>query len=1275
MKKIFLLVVSLFLVGCGTLTPELQQELSRKEQQKEIAVRYMWDEMYDNNYETALTISEELKKQLPQKYISHSSILRAEALSSFALNDSTEAMSLFLQSFRDDLTNPYTLACGIFMINNGLFTREQQKEFYSLAEKAAYHKKTPSWMKREYLTLVFDYYYKSGSFSAAEKIAEEMNILKTWTLHGPYSNISGSAYNKEFISPGIMPAESSSGGLKTFIPQIETSDRFIALSEYFSSQPYTSAYAVKTIIIDEEDDYTFSFSKKGSLEVWLDEEKILSDREYSSGDNVFTVSRRLKKGKYTLTVKGNSLEESSAFSVSLWPGETLKSSHPLWKNLYSGEASPSALINELLYKADEESHSSEGLFWLSYILTEKGFHDASHETSNMLYKENNKSDLIRWVNILRDKNTGNFSSADREILKMGEREKPFTPALVYTAINYIQNNRVGVANFFIGNSMKKESYYALFSALLLHSNRGDIDNARTIYRNLKTAYPGILQPDLLALTTGNFLNYQEINDIEKRLLKEGEYRTVLFNKWLNMTAAGTSETALLRTLCESYPINEEFWTDYIETLINTGSVSYKVLREEIIRAAETFPFSKELITHLKGIEENTYYSYNTFHKENPALFHKKTPQVKEFLSEMETARKNYTNSLKTLVALSPEDIYIRDEMRRVNNKKEFLETITKDDSVYQIKNFKKYFLYDKADAVILYDKNIQVYYGDGATTEFRHIILKLNSLNAIEANRYVDIGFDPFAGSGELLEAFTYKKDGTQIDAQLSGTELAFSGISPGDYIVYSYRYEDYDRNPIHKEIFTRVNLAHFYPIIKKDVEIIYPSEYKLSYQFNNTEKEKVKRSNSTFMRDYKKTVFRVRDSEPLNVYNLTPGMRDFVPSVDITSADTWEKLIQWYEPVYLGQCRVTRAIEEKSQALTRGIEDEKEKIKVIFDFVANKIEYENLTFMRDGYIPQTADSVLKEGFGDCKDQSVLLIALLKAAGIDSHMVLNATYYNGDKAFIPSEIFDHVFVAIPQDGDEYLYLDPTLTYLSFGDMPAERDGTYLLHVKEGGEFIRASYDIAEQKNQTLLKLNNIHEKTEIKGSFVYQGHSAWDFRRIMKEQKPDEQKIRFRENMYWLPGVLLNELQVEGVESIINDPTAEFTGEMDSLLTPVSSRLYRINTPWRQFLEAEAPHWLSAEAGSAGIAVNSYYLSSPQIQTVIVEIPRGYTLYNLPEDRILTHGESYIRFTYKKEGNQLICTREMYIPHQILSGEEADVFKDFLYQGLLAERDEIYLNR
>ena len=107
-------------------------------------------------------------------------------------------------------------------------------------------------------------------------------------------------------------------------------------------------------------------------------------------------------------------------------------------------------------------------------------------------------------------------------------------------------------------------------------------------------------------------------------------------------------------------------------------------------------------------------------------------------------------------------------------------------------------------------------------------------------------------------------------------------------------------------------------------------------------------------------------------------------------------------------------------------------------------IRYTGVEFGESSIMPARPDETLKRRFGDCKDKSTLLVAMLRAAGFDAHVALLDTGFGPDPdPDLPGiDLFDHAIVFV--GGEPPVWIDATAEYLRVGDLPAAVAGRLAL---------------------------------------------------------------------------------------------------------------------------------------------------------------------------------------------------------------------------------------
>jgi hypothetical protein len=119
--------------------------------------------------------------------------------------------------------------------------------------------------------------------------------------------------------------------------------------------------------------------------------------------------------------------------------------------------------------------------------------------------------------------------------------------------------------------------------------------------------------------------------------------------------------------------------------------------------------------------------------------------------------------------------------------------------------------------------------------------------------------------------------------------------------------------------------------------------------------------------------------------------------------------------------------------------------------WLRDRVRYVGVEFGDSSIIPRKPAETLGHGYGDCKDQAVLLVGLLHAAGLSSARVALLDAGSGqeiDPSLPALSAFDHAIVVVPGAGAAGgpLWIDPTATRARAGDLPLGEQGRYALVV-------------------------------------------------------------------------------------------------------------------------------------------------------------------------------------------------------------------------------------
>jgi tetratricopeptide (TPR) repeat protein len=379
---------------------------------------------------------------------------------------------------------------------------------------------------------------------------------------------------------------------------------------------------------------------------------------------------------------------------------------------------------------------------------------------------------------------------------------------------------------------------------------------------------------------------------------------------------------------------------------------------------------------------------------------------------------------------------------------------------------------------------------------------------------------------------------------------------------------------------------------------------------------------------------------------------RSAPPDVQLSSFQNWEEVGRWYWSLQKDRIEPSPAVRAKAAELTKGLTDDDAKIRAIYNFVSMQYRYIGIAFGVGRYQPHSADDVLTNNYGDCKDKHTLLASLLQASGIAISPALISTGHTLDEDVPSPAQFDHVIGFLPH-GKDALWLDTTQEVAPVGLLlPQLRDKKALVI-----------------SGEATAKLLTTPEDPPIRGTsnFTIEGMLKDDgsFEAKVEDTIRGENEVYLRQAFRSVPQAQWKDLiqQISyglGYSGTVSDISASAPEEVNGSFHFAYSYNRKDYPDWdnHRFTVPGLPFAMPPLRDDSKYPV----WLGPPLETISksrVGLPRGYTAQR-PENVNLNYDFAEYHSSYSAEAGVLSATRRLVIKQHEVSIVEFDHYRKFL---------------
>lgn len=320
---------------------------------------------------------------------------------------------------------------------------------------------------------------------------------------------------------------------------------------------------------------------------------------------------------------------------------------------------------------------------------------------------------------------------------------------------------------------------------------------------------------------------------------------------------------------------------------------------------------------------------------------------------------------------------------------------------------------------------------------------------------------------------------------------LVLDDIRVGDQIEYSYSITG--RNPVFEgRFFEDIYLQGSVPISQLHTSILAsPSRALKVKAFNGAPAPIIQPIGRLSRYQWQRDMVEASQYE-----SYTPSWINTYQHVQLSEYADWGAVGEWAQRINPVPGAIGGALAAKTDDLFRQSgQDAKKFANAVIRFVQDEIRYTGVEIGEYSHKAHQPDKVFTQRYGDCKDKSLLLVSMLRHAGIDAYLALvSTTLINKIEDQLPSpSVFNHAIVQFEIDEKPY-WADPTISHQG-GDLDSRSMpiyGSALVLATPRSEFKHvASNQSGKIKCEERYTLSSDEEAlATLNVETIYSGHEA-----------------------------------------------------------------------------------------------------------------------------------------------------------------------------------------
>ncbi|WP_298506111.1 DUF3857 domain-containing protein [uncultured Maribacter sp.] len=530
--------------------------------------------------------------------------------------------------------------------------------------------------------------------------------------------------------------------------------------------------------------------------------------------------------------------------------------------------------------------------------------------------------------------------------------------------------------------------------------------------------------------------------------------------------------------------------------------------------------------------------------------------------------------------------------------------------------------------------------------------------------------------------------------------KFTMPNLKEGSVIEYNYTVS----SPFYSS-FNEIILQYDIPIVQQEIKVEIPEYFSfknmtkgyLAYDINRSSKAgsitftNKNRSSSGYVTktdfssskiDYKINVSKVqmKDVPALKEEVYVNSMNNYraavkyelqyvkFPNSSIENySTTWESVVKKiYENDEFGkQLDIKKYYKENLSKVLAGKTSETEKLEAVFTHVQARMNWNNIY----GY---STDEGVKKAYdlktGNVADINLMLVSMLRAAGLNAKPVLVSTRSNGVPLFPTRYGFNYV-VAVVNTNGKNIFLDATSKYNKPNMLPIRALNWAGRIVNEGGLSSSVSLLPDHKSTESVMMMASISNEGNLEGKIRRncRDYVAYKFR-INNSELAEDSYLEKLEEAY--NGIEISEYSIDN-KKIPNKPVVEnFSFNLEDAAEILGDKMYVSPLLW--FTQKENP--FKTEKRDYPI---DYGYPWEDKHMITIKIPEGYQVEFIPQSINVSVGDGLGNFKYSlsKTPIGLQISSSLSLNKAIISPQDYQGLKDFYTAVIEKQTEKVVLSK